>query len=236
MTAENITLQDVTKKFTTGRTQVYAVSHVSLSIPRGSFRVVAGTSGSGKTTLLNLIGGLTRPTTGKIMIGDQNLSEMDEQALAIFRRHGVGFIFQGNNLISTLTAFENIEIPLILTRASDRRAKVESILEDVGLLHKQQMFPRYLSVGEQQRIAIARAVVHSPEIVLADEPTANIDSKASEEILLLLQTLNQKLNRTILFSTHDPKIIEQNEKVIWLRDGEIIEGSEDPRVQGAKGG
>jgi len=236
MTAENITLQDVTKKFTTGRTQVYAVSHVSLSIPRGSFRVVAGTSGSGKTTLLNLIGGLTRPTTGKIMIGDQNLSEMDEQALAIFRRHRVGFIFQGNNLISTLTAFENIEIPLILTRASDRRAKVESILEDVGLLHKQQMFPRYLSVGEQQRIAIARAVVHSPEIVLADEPTANIDSKASEEILLLLQTLNQKLNRTILFSTHDPKIIEQNEKVIWLRDGEIIEGSEDPRVQGAKGG
>jgi putative ABC transport system ATP-binding protein len=236
MTADNITLQDVTKKFTTGPTQVNAVSHVSISIPRGSFRVLAGTSGSGKTTLLNLIGGLTRPTTGKIMIGDQDLTEMDEQALAIFRRHQVGFIFQGNNLISTLTSFENIEIPLILTQAADRRAKVEAILKEVGLLHKQQMFPHYLSVGEQQRIAIARAVVHSPEIVLADEPTANIDSKASEEILLLLQTLNQKLNRTILFSTHDPKIIEQNEKVIWLRDGEITEGSEGPRVPGAKGG
>ena len=226
MTADNITLQDVTKKFTTGQTQVSAVSHVSISIPRGSFRVLAGTSGSGKTTLLNLIGGLTRPTSGRIMIGDQDLTEMDEQALALFRRHQVGFIFQGNNLISTLTAFENIEIPLILTQAVSRKAKVEAILKDVGLLHKQQMFPHYLSVGEQQRIAIARAVVHSPEIVLADEPTANIDSKASEEILLLLQTLNRKLNRTILFSTHDPKIIEQNEKVIWLKDGSVKKGLE----------
>ena len=226
MTADNITLQDVTKKFTTGQTQVSAVSHVSISIPRGSFRVLAGTSGSGKTTLLNLIGGLTRPTSGRIVIGDQDLTEMDEQALALFRRHQAGFIFQGNNLISTLTAFENIEIPLILTQAVNRKAKVEAILKDVGLLHKQQMFPHYLSVGEQQRIAIARAVVHSPEIVLADEPTANIDSKASEEILLLLQTLNQKLNRTIIFSTHDPKIIEQNEKVIWLKDGRVKKGLE----------
>lgn len=232
MKVDNITLQDVTKTFTTGQTQVNAVSQVSISIPGSSFRIVAGTSGSGKTTLLNLIGGLTRPTTGRIIIGDQNLTEMDEQALAIFRRNQVGFIFQGNNLISTLTAFENIEIPLILTQASDRRAKVEAILNDVGLLHKQQMFPRYLSVGEQQRIAIARAMVHSPEIVLADEPTANIDSKASEDILLLLQTLNQKLNRTILFSTHDPKIIEQNEKVIWLKDGRVTEGFEVPRVRG----
>ena len=113
MKADKITLQNVTKTFTTGQTQVNAISQVSISIPRGSFRVVAGTSGSGKTTLLNLIGGLTRPTTGRIMIGDQNLTEMDEQALAIFRRHQAGFIFQGNNLISTLTAFENIEIPQI---------------------------------------------------------------------------------------------------------------------------
>lgn len=236
MTADNITLKNVTKTFTTGQTQVNAVSGVSISIPRGSFRVVAGTSGSGKTTLLNLIGGLERPTSGNIIIGHQDLTEMDERALAIFRRYQVGFVFQGNNLISTLTAFENIEIPLMLTQASDRKAKVEAILNDVGLLHKQQMFPRYLSVGEQQRIAIARAVVHAPEIILADEPTANIDSKAGEDILLLLQTLNQKLKRTILFSTHDPKIIEKNEKVIWLKDGEV-QGFEGSRViQGLEGG
>ena len=221
MTTDDIRLKDVTKTFTTGQTQVKAVRGVSLSIPRGSFRVIAGTSGSGKTTLLNLIGGLTRPTSGTIMMGLQDLTDMDEQALALFRRHRVGYIFQGNNLISTLTAFENVEIPLILTQAADRKAKVEAILEDVGLLHKQQMFPRYLSTGEQQRIAIARAVVHTPEIVLADEPTANIDSKAGEEIFLLLKTLNQKLKRTILFSTHDPRIIEKNEQVIRLRDGRI---------------
>ncbi len=221
METDNITLKDVTKIFTIGQTQVTAISSVSISIPRGSFRVIAGTSGSGKTTLLNLIGGLERPTSGNIFMGQQDLTEMNEQALAIFRRHQVGFIFQGNNLISTLTAFENIEIPLILTQAQDRKTKVEAILRDVGLLHKQGMFPHTLSVGEQQRIAIARAVVHEPEIILADEPTANIDSKAGEDIFLLLQTLNQKLKRTILFSTHDPKIIGKNEKVIWLKDGRL---------------
>ena len=224
MTADNIILKDVTKIFTTGQTQVKAVSGVSISIPQGCFRVIAGTSGSGKTTLLNLIGGLERPTSGDIMIGHRNLSRMDEQALAIFRRQQVGFIFQGNNLISTLTAVENVEIPLILTQASDRKARIEAVLNDVGLLHKQHMSPQHLSVGEQQRIAIARAVVHSPEIILADEPTANIDSKAGEDILFLLQTLNQKLKRTILFSTHDSRIIEKSETVIRLRDGRVTEG------------
>ena len=221
MTTDDITLKDVTKIFTTGQTRVKAVSEVSLSIPRGSFRVVAGTSGSGKTTLLNLMGGLTRPTSGTIIIGRRNLTEMDERALAVFRRHQVGFVFQGNNLIPTLTAFENIEIPLILIRAADRKAKVEAILDEVGLLHKQEMFPQYLSVGEQQRIAIARAVVHAPEIILADEPTANIDSKAGQDIFALLQTMNQKLKRTILFSTHDPKIIEKSDRVLWLEDGRV---------------
>jgi putative ABC transport system ATP-binding protein len=232
MTANDIVLKEVSKIFSTGQTQVKAVLGVSLTIPRASFRVVAGTSGSGKTTLLSLVGGLTRPTSGRIMMGHQDLSEMDEQGLALFRRHQVGYIFQGNNLISTLTAFENVEIPLILTQAAHRKAKVEAILEEVGLLDKKQMFPRYLSMGEQQRIAIARAVVHTPEIVLADEPTANIDSKAGTDILGLLQTLNQKLNTTILFSTHDPRIIEKNEQVIWLRDG-VVQGSEgDTRVRG----
>jgi putative ABC transport system ATP-binding protein len=221
MTTDDITLNEVTKTFITGQTRVKAVSDVSLSIPRGSFRVVAGTSGSGKTTLLNLMGGLTRPTSGTIVIGRRNLTEMNERDLAVFRRHQVGFVFQGNNLIPTLTAFENIEIPLILIRAADRKAKVEAILDEVGLLHKQEMFPQYLSVGEQQRIAIARAVVHVPEIILADEPTANIDSKAGQDIFALLQTMNQKLKRTILFSTHDPKIIEKSDQVLWLEDGRV---------------
>jgi len=225
MANDLIILEDVNKVFATGNTTVTAISHVSLSIPRGSFRIIAGASGSGKTTLLNLIGGLERPTSGGIRVGHQNLDRLNEQALALFRRHKVGYIFQGNNLIPTLTASENVEIPLILTQAKNRKAKVAAALKDVGLGDKQQMFPQYLSVGEQQRIAIARAMIHAPEIVLADEPTANIDSKTAHEILALLQTLNQKLDRTILFSTHDPRIIDKHEAVIWMADGHIGEGS-----------
>lgn len=223
MYPNTIQLNGVTKVFRTGDSKIEAVSKVTLSLPSGAFYIIAGASGSGKTTLLNLIGGLECPTEGTITCGPKNLDQMNENDLAIFRRYQVGFIFQGNNLIPTLTAAENVEIPLILTNAKDRQKKVEAILEEVGLGDKQNMFPQYLSIGEQQRIAIARAVVHSPEIILADEPTANIDSRTSDHIFMLLQRLNQKLNRTVLFSTHDTRLIAKSDRVIRLEDGRVVQ-------------
>jgi putative ABC transport system ATP-binding protein len=216
-----VSLKNTSKIFVTGRTQVKAISDVSFDIPEESFWVIAGPSGSGKTTLLNLIGGLDRATSGEVVSGTLNLTRMDEQDLALYRRRRVGFIFQGNNLITSLTAFENIEIPLILTGASQRKTKVMAILDEIGLSSKHHMFPQYLSAGEQQRVAVARAVVHSPKIVLADEPTANLDTRTGSEILALLQRLNRKLKRTILLSTHDPRIIENSKHVLWLSDGRL---------------
>ena len=219
-----INLKGVTKRFLSGNTDIAAVTQVSLTIPSGSFCIVAGASGSGKTTLLNLIGGLERPTSGNISVGNRQLDQMNEQALALFRRQQVGFIFQGNNLIPTLTALENVEIPLILTQVANPRNAAAAALADVGLADKQNSFPQFLSIGEQQRIAIARAMVHAPAIVLADEPTANLDSKTGSQILLLLQKLNQNQRRTIIISTHDPQIIQKHEAVIQLVDGRIVAG------------
>jgi putative ABC transport system ATP-binding protein len=216
-----VSLNNASKVFVTGSTQVKAVSDVSFDIPEGSFWIIAGPSGSGKTTLLNLIGGLDNVTSGEIMVGSTNLTDMNEQDLALYRRRQVGFVFQGNNLITSLTAFENVEIPLILTAAARRKDKVENILEEIGLSDKHHMFPQYLSAGEQQRVAIARAVIHSPQIVLADEPTANLDAKNGAEILSLLRRLNRKLKRTILLSTHDPRIIANSENVLHLSDGKL---------------
>ena len=224
-----VDVKNVSKVFLTGGTQVKALTDISVSVHAGSFLVIAGPSGSGKTTLLNLVGGLERATRGEIFIHGAPLSSMNEQGLALYRRHRVGFIFQGNNLIPTLTAFENIEIPLILTGASRRKTMVESILEDIGLRHKGNMFPQYLSAGEQQRVAVARAVVHSPEIVLADEPTANLDVKTAFEILSLLQQLNRKLKRTVFFSTHDARIIENSDNVLLLADGRVASLSAEIR-------
>ncbi len=223
MTAGLITLKDVTKRFPSGTTEVSAITRVTLEVADGSFWVVAGASGSGKTTLLNLIGGLERPTSGNILVGSRRLEQMNEQALALFRRHQVGYIFQGNNLIPTLTALENVEIPLILTRVANPRDLAAAALAEVDLAHKQHSFPHLLSIGEQQRIAIARATVHAPAIVLADEPTANLDSKTGGQILSLLQDLNQNHGRTIIIATHDPQIIRQHEAVTYLADGQIVE-------------
>jgi putative ABC transport system ATP-binding protein len=216
-----VSLKNTTKVFVTGSTQVHAISNVSFDIREGSFWIIAGPSGSGKTTLLNLIGGLDHATSGEIAIGAMDLNGMDEQDLALYRRRQVGFIFQGNNLITSLTAFENVELPLILTGASNRKPKVQAILEEIGLGDKHRMFPQYLSAGEQQRVALARAVVHSPKIVLADEPTANLDAKTGADILALLRRLNKTLKRTILLSSHDPRIIENSEHVLRLSDGKL---------------
>jgi len=234
MTAGLITLKDVSKQFVSGNTTVYAISQVSLIIPDGAFCVVAGASGSGKTTLLNLIGGLEKPTSGTITVGSRQLDRMNEQDLALFRRHQVGYIFQGNNLISTLNALENVEIPLILTQGGRNRDLAAAALADVGLADKQNRLPHFLSIGEQQRIAIARSMVHAPAIVLADEPTANLDSRTAEQILSLLQQLNQNHGRTIVISTHDPRIISNSKAVVHLADGRVTHGFGDPRGQGGE--
>lgn len=222
MTAGQIVLENVTKNFASGQSEICAVSKVSITIPDGSFCIVAGSSGSGKTTLLNMIGGLERPSTGHITVGGRQLDRMTESSLALFRRHQVGYIFQGNNLIPTLTALENVEIPLMLTRTANHRTLAMAALKNVGLADKQNSFPQFLSIGEQQRIAIARATVHTPAIVLADEPTANLDSRTGGQILSLLLDLNRNRSRTIIFSTHDPQIIQNHETVIHLADGCII--------------
>lgn len=217
-----VSLKHVSRVFVTGGSRVNALSDVSCDIPAESFQIIAGPSGSGKTTLLNLIGGLDRATSGEVAIGDMSLGTLNERALALFRRHRVGFIFQGNNLITTLTAFENIELPLILTGVRARNSRVQAILEEIGLGKKHRMFPQYLSAGEQQRVAVARAVVHSPDIVLADEPTANLDTQTGTAILTLLQRLNQRFKATVLLSTHDPRIIQAGHPVLHLSDGRLM--------------
>lgn len=224
MTAGLISLKDVSKQFISGNAEVFAIKQLSLAVLDGSFCVIAGASGSGKTTLLNLIGGLERPSNGNITVGSQRLDQMSEQSLALFRRHQVGYIFQGNNLISTLTALENVEIPLILTQIANHRDLAAAALKDVGLADKLHSFPQLLSIGEQQRIAIARAMVHAPALILADEPTANLDSKTGGQILSLLRYLNQNHGRTIIISSHDPQVISQHENVIHLADGQIVGG------------
>lgn len=216
-----VSLRGVSRTFTTLGSRVQALSGVSCDIAAESFQIIAGPSGSGKTTLLNLIGGLDRATSGEVVIGGRNLGTLNERELALFRRHRVGFIFQGNNLITSLTAFENIELPLILAGAVERESRVHAILDEIGLRSKHHMFPQYLSAGEQQRVAVARAVVHAPEIVLADEPTANLDTQTGADILALLQRLNRTFKATVLLSTHDPRIIQASPNVLRLRDGEL---------------
>ncbi len=219
--AFEVNLKNVSKVFGSGDISVKAISDISVSIPKHTFFVIAGPSGAGKTTLFNLIGGLDRPTSGEIIVGDFNLNKMNEKKLALFRRKHLGFIFQGNNLIPTLTVFENIELPLLLNGIKNKKSKIFDMLKTVGLGPRKDTFPQYLSGGEQQRVAIARAVVHSPSIILADEPTGNLDSKTSEDILFLLEKLNKQFKATVLFSTHDTTIINKCKNVLNLTDGTL---------------
>lgn len=215
-----INIQNVTRQFTQGVHTYTALNDVSLNVSQGSFNVLAGPSGSGKTTLLNLIGGMDQPTTGQVLVDGQAIHELDEKGLAVYRRGSVGFIFQGNNLVDSLTVFENILLPLQLNGSSDFSA-AESMLGRVGLSDKRDLFPVMLSGGEQQRVAVARALIHSPHIVLADEPTANLDSATGETVVQLLHDLHQELNISIIMATHDPRIIDKAERVIQLVDGKV---------------
>jgi len=202
---------------------VEAVRGISIEIETGDFVAMAGPSGSGKTTMLNMIGGLTRPSRGQVWIGDQEITEMSDKDLAQLRLERIGFVFQSYNLLPVLTALENAEFTLLLSGIpkDERRKKVLELFNKIGLSGLEHRKPGKLSGGQQQRVAVARAVVANPALILADEPTANLDSKASTELLDVMERLNQDHGTTFLFSTHDPRVMERSRRLITLVDGQV---------------
>lgn len=202
---------------------VEAVRGISTEIETGDFVAMAGPSGSGKTTMLNMIGGLTRPSRGQIWIDDREITEMSDKDLAQLRLERIGFVFQSYNLLPVLTALENAEFTLLLSGIpkDERRKKVLELFNKIGLSGLEDRKPGKLSGGQQQRVAVARAVVANPALILADEPTANLDSKASADLLDVMERLNQDHGTTFLFSTHDPRVMERSRRLITLVDGQI---------------
>jgi putative ABC transport system ATP-binding protein len=206
MAASIVQVRNVSKRFNRDGFEVVALDHVDLEIQPGDFFALMGPSGSGKSTLLNLLAGIDRPTEGEVDVLGTNLARLSESELAGWRNAHIGYIFQTFNLVPVLTAFENVELPLLLTKLSkaERRKNVETALELVGLADRMGHQPKQLSGGQEQRVAIARAIVTDPDLILADEPTGNLDARSGEEILQILSTLNRELNKTIMLVTHDP--------------------------------
>ncbi|MBW2480041.1 MAG: ABC transporter ATP-binding protein [Deltaproteobacteria bacterium] len=215
----------VTKSYQQGRVTVQALKDVSLQIERGEFLAVAGPSGSGKTTLLNLVGGLDRLDSGNIMVAGQAFETMSQSQLANLRLHKIGFVFQAYNLIPVLSAIENVEYVMLLQGLPprERRAKSRAILDEVGLEGKYHRRPAELSGGQQQRVAVARAIVSDPAIVLADEPTANLDSKTGQGLLEMMKQMNAEKRITFIFSTHDRMVMEYARRLIKLKDGHLVD-------------
>jgi len=219
-----IKIDKVSRNYRTGEIVVQALVDVSLEAEQGEFLSIAGPSGSGKTTLLNLVGCIDRPDSGEIFIDGEPVSARNKKELAMFRREKLGFVFQTFNLIPVLTAYENVSFVLSLLdiRESEVKARSMAMLAEVGLDGKENVLPGRLSGGQQQRVAIARALVKDPRIVLADEPTANLDSKTGEDTLKLMERLNEKHNTTFIFSTHDPMVMDFAHRLVSLHDGRVI--------------
>lgn len=216
--------ENVIKNYHIGKIKVPALRGVSVSIEEGEFTSIAGPSGSGKTTMLNLFGCLDKPTDGKVFVSNQDVSKLSSNALADVRNHNLGFVFQTFNLIPVFTAFENVEFPLIILKKGspkERKEMVMKILGEVGIAELANRRPNEISGGQQQRVAIARALVKNPKVVLADEPTANLDSHTGEEILKLMLEMNKKHNTTFIFSTHDPMVMGYARRLISVHDGQI---------------
>jgi putative ABC transport system ATP-binding protein len=215
-------LQDVKKHYMLGETRVEALRGVSLAIERGEFLAIAGPSGAGKSTILNMIGCIDTPSEGKVLIDEQEVEALDDTELTRIRRNKIGFIFQSFNLVAVLDVYENIEFPLLLQRSlskRDREQAVMRVIEEVGLADRIHNKPSELSGGQRQRVAIARALVTRPLIVLADEPTANLDSETGHRIVELMRTINETEKTTFIFSTHDAHIMEHARRVVNIRDG-----------------
>jgi putative ABC transport system ATP-binding protein len=217
-------LKNVNKIYDGTEVHVHAVNDVTLSFDEGEFAAIVGPSGSGKTTLLNLIGGLDIPTSGEIIIDKTDLSKLSSSKLIDFRMRNIGFVFQAYNLIPVLTARENIEFIMSLQKwpRSERDSRTEELLKAVGLNERGDSRPSKLSGGQQQRIAVARALASRPRFVLADEPTANLDSKSATTLLAIMEKLNREENITFIFSTHDPRVVKMARRVITLEDGEVV--------------
>jgi len=218
-----IQTKGVTKIYNPDKIPVHALNGVDLEIEEGEFTAIVGPSGSGKTTLLNIIGGLDRPSGGAVMVGGQDISELSDNQLIDFRKDYIGFVFQAYNLIPVLTAEENVEFVMLLQKRSktERQQRVAELMGAVGLSDKMDRRPSELSGGQQQRVAVARALAPKPTFILADEPTANLDSKSTENLLDIMTRLNKEENMTFVFSTHDQRVIDRARRVVTLVDGMI---------------
>ena len=219
-----VCIRELSKVYRQGEINVTALDRVSLDIAPGEFLTLMGPSGSGKSTLLHIIAGIDRPTTGSCLVQGIDVGSLNETELATWRNRNVGFVFQTFNLIPVLTAFENVELPLLLTRLSgrERRRRVETALDLVGLADRRRHLPRQLSGGQEQRVAIARALVTDPHLVVADEPTGNLDAHSAQEALAMLQTLSRAAGKTVLMVTHDPKAAAYGSRTIHLEKGELV--------------
>ncbi|HET6893433.1 MAG TPA: ABC transporter ATP-binding protein [Pyrinomonadaceae bacterium] len=222
-----VQVRDVSKRFARDGFEVIALDRVNLNIEQGDFLALMGPSGSGKSTLLNLLAGIDRCTEGEVDVLGTDLARLNESQLATWRNTHIGYIFQTFNLVPVLTAFENVELPLLLTKLSksDRRKNVETALDLVGLADRMHHQPRQLSGGQEQRVAIARAIVTDPDLVLADEPTGNLDARSGEEILNILATLNRELKKTVVMVTHDPHAAAYAAHELHLEKGVLLEAA-----------
>lgn len=220
---EILKVENLTKNYGSGENLVHAVDDVSFSVEKGEFVAIVGASGSGKSTLLHLIGGVDRPTSGKIFVDGNDISKMNDDKLAVFRRRQVGIVYQFYNLIPILTVEENITLPCDLDGRGVDRERLEMILDSFGLRARRKHLPNQLSGGQQQRTSIARALINNPSLVLADEPTGNLDSKSSEEVMSILKMCNQSYGQTVIMITHNLDIAKQADRIITISDGKIVE-------------
>ncbi|HIV35212.1 MAG TPA: ABC transporter ATP-binding protein [Candidatus Blautia intestinigallinarum] len=219
---EILRCENVTKVYGSGNSQVVALDHINLSVQKGEFVAIVGASGSGKSTLLHILGNVDQPTEGKVVIEGTNISEMNRTQAAIFRRRKVGLVYQFYNLIPTLTVRKNILIPLLLDKRKPNQEYFDHIVHSLGIADRLDFLPNQLSGGQQQRVAIARSLIYRPALLLADEPTGNLDRKNGREIIDLLKLSNRNLNQTILLITHDEKIALEADRMITIEDGKII--------------
>lgn len=228
-----LSVEGLTKIYGSGDTAVTALDHVSFTVEKGEFVAIVGASGSGKSTLMNLIGGIDEPTSGRVVIDGQELYAMNESARAIFRRRNIGMVFQFYNLVPTLTAAENIMLPYLLDKREPEKSKLNDILALTGLTERAGHLPSALSGGQQQRVSLGRALINDPAFILADEPTGNLDSHASRDVMELLQLANRRYQQTLLLITHDEKIALMADRILTLADGRLVS---DERLKDAKGG
>lgn len=228
-----LSVEGLTKIYGSGDTAVTALDQVSFTVEKGEFVAIVGASGSGKSTLMNLIGGIDEPTSGRVVIDGQELYAMNESARAIFRRRNIGMVFQFYNLVPTLTAAENIMLPYLLDKREPEKSKLNDILALTGLTERAGHLPSALSGGQQQRVSLGRALINDPAFILADEPTGNLDSRASRDVMELLQVANRRYQQTLLLITHDEKIALMADRILTLADGRLVS---DERLKDAKGG